>query len=177
MNNSLIPYHEIVPEILRGVLPKVLLPVAEAGMLPGEHHFYVSFATTAEGVQIPGYLKAQYPDVMTIVLQHQFTGLYVNEEGFGVTLSFGGTPAKLFIPFAAVTLFRDPAVNFVLPFEAPGARAKAAPEKSDAVEETEAGADTSAESETADGETTEESDEAAAEEPDNVVTVDFRRKK
>jgi hypothetical protein len=86
--------------------------------MPGEHHFYLSYRTDHPGVAIPGHLKAKYPEEITIVLQHQFEGLFVDRvaERFGVTLHFGGVPAKLVIPFGALTMFHDPHVRFGLRF-------------------------------------------------------------
>ena len=85
--------------------------------LPGEHHFYITFQTHAPGVAIPDYLKEQYADEMTIVLQHQFFGLRVDNDGFSVMLSFNNVREKLVIPFAAITTFADPSVNFALQFQ------------------------------------------------------------
>jgi hypothetical protein len=85
--------------------------------LPGDHHFYISFDTQAEGVRMSERLRAQYPQQMTIILQHQFWDLIVNEQGFEVGLSFGGIPEKLGIPFEAVSGFFDPSVQFGLQFE------------------------------------------------------------
>jgi hypothetical protein len=97
------------------VVKAALKRVAKDG-LPGNHHFYISFRTDAEGVEISPALRAQYPEEMTIVLQHQFWGLTVDDEGFSVGLSFNQVPQSLRIPFNALTLFHDPAVQFQLPF-------------------------------------------------------------
>lgn len=113
---SLIPYEAIVRESLRHVVRDVLARV-EAEGLPGEHHFYIGFRTDADGVAIPPHLKAQYPDEMTIVLQHQFQHLEVDERGFSVSLSFGGVLSHLRVPLTALTSFMDPAVGFALRFE------------------------------------------------------------
>ena len=88
--------------------------------LPGEHHFYVSFDTQAEGVRLSDRLKAQYPEQMTIILQHQFWDLEVDEDSFSVGLSFGGVPEKLHVPFEAIKGFFDPSVQFGLQFEEVG---------------------------------------------------------
>ena len=156
---SLIPYDEIVQDALRAVVGRVLREVEESGDLPGGHHFYITFKTRMPGVSIPKHLVEKFPDEMTIVIQHRFWDLKVEEDGFSVGLSFGGVPASLQVPFAAVTQFHDPAVEFALTFQA-----------------------------NADDESPEEHEEAendapAAEPPEgaddgsNVVNVDFTRKK
>ncbi|WP_031550718.1 SspB family protein [Parvularcula oceani] len=112
-------YAYLTQEALRGVVREVLSVTAALGAPPGEHHFYVEFATTAPNVQISDRLRAQYPERMTIVLQHQFDDLDVDEEGFAVTLHFKGVPDRLVVPYAAVTQFADPSANFALQFAAP----------------------------------------------------------
>ncbi|HKR91101.1 SspB family protein [Novosphingobium sp.] len=117
--DSLIPYDEIVQEALRAVVGRVLGQVeATNGTLPGNHHFYITFKTGAPGVSIPADLKARFPDEMTIVLQNKFWDLVVSDTGFTVSLSFNQVPAKLNIPFSAITAFVDPAVDFGLQFQA-----------------------------------------------------------
>ncbi len=117
--DSLIPYDEIVQEALRAVVGRVLGQVKDAnGVLPGSHHFYITFKTNAPGVDIPADLKARFPDEMTIVLQNKFWDLEVTDEGFSVGLSFNQVPAMLNIPFSAITAFVDPAVDFGLQFQA-----------------------------------------------------------
>lgn len=117
--DSMIPYDEIVQEALRAVVGRVLGQVeAGGGMLPGSHHFYITFKTGAPGVSIPADLRARFPDEMTIVLQNKFWDLGVGEQGFTVSLSFNQMPAKLDIPFSAITAFVDPAVDFGLQFQA-----------------------------------------------------------
>ena len=117
--DSLIPYDEIVQEALRAVVGRVLGQViAGGGSLPGNHHFYITFKTAAPGVSVPPELKARFPDEMTIVLQNKFWDLVVGEDYFGVGLSFNQIPAKLHIPFSAITAFVDPAVDFGLQFQA-----------------------------------------------------------
>ena len=116
--DSLIPYDEIVQEALRAVVGRVLGEVETAGGLPGEHHFYITFKTQGVGVDIPRHLSERFPDEMTIVIQNRFWDLKVKPDGFEVGLSFNQIPAKLIIPFAAVTGFVDPAVNFALQFQA-----------------------------------------------------------
>ena len=117
--DSLIPYDEIVQEALRAVVGRVLGQVETAnGVLPGAHHFYITFKTGAPGVSIPADLRVRFPDEMTIVLQNKFWDLTVREDGFSVSLSFNQLPAKLDIPFSAITAFVDPAVDFGLQFQA-----------------------------------------------------------
>jgi uncharacterized protein len=118
MAQDLLGYDKLVESALRGVAREALRRAARDG-LPGTHHFYVGFRTAAAGVAVPGYLLAKFPDEMTIVLQHQFWGLEVGEETFSVTLSFNGRPERLTIPFAALTSFADPAVDFGLKFDRP----------------------------------------------------------
>ena len=112
-----IRYDLLTQQALRGVVRNVLTEAAKKKGLPGDHHFYISFDTTAEGVRMSERLRMQYPEQMTIILQHQFWDLVVNERGFEVGLSFGGIPEKLGIPFEAITGFFDPSVQFGLQFE------------------------------------------------------------
>ncbi|WP_260926896.1 SspB family protein [Novosphingobium sp. 9] len=117
--DSLIPYDEIVQEALRAVVGRVLGQiVSSGGVLPGTHHFYITFKTGAPGVSVPPDLRARFPDEMTIVLQNKFWDLAVTDEGFTVSLSFNQIPAKLVVPFSAITAFVDPAVDFGLQFQA-----------------------------------------------------------
>jgi hypothetical protein len=110
-------YDLMTQQALRGVVRNVLLEVVKKKVLPGEHHFYISFDTHADGVKISERLRLQYPEQMTIILQHQFWDLAVSERGFEVGLSFGGIPEKLGIPFEAINGFFDPSVQFGLQFE------------------------------------------------------------
>jgi hypothetical protein len=159
--DSLIPYDEIVQEALRAVVGRVLGEVqAAGGVLPGEHHFYITFKTTAPGVSIPGHLRERFPDEMTIVIQNKFWDLTVSDQGFSVGLSFNQMPSKLDIPFAAITAFVDPAVDFGLQFQA--TVEDIAPEPHDDAEND--GPEPAAPS-------------AVADDGSNVVTVDFGRKK
>ncbi len=121
---SLLPYDEWTEEALRHVVARALGHVAREG-LPGGHHFYISFRTDAPGVDLPPRLHAQYPQEMTIVVQHQFWDLKVDEAAgtFSIGLSFGGAPAMLRIPFAAVTAFVDPEIRFGLQFRVAAAEA------------------------------------------------------
>lgn len=116
MAEDLIRYDVLVQDALRGVVRKVLTEVVQAG-LPGEHHFFIAFETSAPGVRISSRLKQKYPDEMTIVLQHQFWGLTVTEHAFEVGLSFGSVPEKLYVPFRAIKGFFDPSVQFGLQFD------------------------------------------------------------
>ena len=95
---SLIPYDEIVQDALRAVVGRVLGEVEQRGGLPGEHHFYITFKTRAPGVSIPKHLLERFPDEMTIVIQHRFWDLKVEDDAFSVGLSFGGVPATLYVP-------------------------------------------------------------------------------
>jgi hypothetical protein len=110
-------YDLLTQQALRGVVRTVLADAAKKKGLPGDHHFYISFDTNAEGVRMSERLRVQYPEQMTIILQHQFWDLAVTERAFEVGLSFGGVPEKLGIPFEAVTGFFDPSVQFGLQFE------------------------------------------------------------
>ena len=116
MADDHIRYDLLVRDALRGVVRHVLTDVAKNG-LPGEHHFFISFHTGAPGVRISSRLRAQHPEEMTIVLQHQFWDLAITEVGVEVGLSFGGVPEKLFVPFEAMKGFFDPSVQFGLEFE------------------------------------------------------------
>jgi hypothetical protein len=109
-------YDQMVEDALRGVVRRALTEAAVSG-LPGDHHFYITFRTDTPLVRIPQHLKAQYPREMTIVLQHQFWGLEVNDDSFTVTLSFGGKHEALFIPFETIVSFADPSVKFALQFD------------------------------------------------------------
>ena len=115
--DSLIPYDEIVQEALRAVVGRVLGEVERNGGLPGDHHFYITFKTRAAGVNIPKHLVERFPDEMTIVIQNRFWDLKVDDDSFEVGLSFNQSPAKLAIPFSAITAFVDPAVRFKLEFQ------------------------------------------------------------
>jgi uncharacterized protein len=112
-----IRYDVLARDALRGVLRRVLIDAAEHG-LPGEHHFFITFLSTAEGVRLSPRLLAQYPEEMTIILQHQFWDLTVLEDRFEVGLSFGGIPERLVVPFNSIKSFFDPSVQFGLTFEA-----------------------------------------------------------
>jgi hypothetical protein len=153
--DSLIPYDEIVQEALRAVVGRVLGEVERNGGLPGEHHFYITFKTQAPGVDIPQHLTQRFPDEMTIVIQNRFWELKVAPDSFEVGLSFNQVPAKLHVPFAAVTGFVDPAVNFALQFQAQADESE--PEAA--------------------GEVGNDAPVVTKEDGSNVVSVDFTRKK
>ena len=155
---SLLPYDAWMQDAMRGVMLRAVAHVAEVG-LPGAHHFYITFRTDHPRTAIPARLRAQYPQEMTIVLQHQYSGLAVDEATGVITvgLSFGGVPAKLVIPAEAVTAFADPAVQFGLRF---GVEV-ATPDEPEATEEV-----------------MEEAAEAAPAEQPQVVSLDaFRRRR
>jgi len=116
MNNQLIRYDLLVQDAMRGVVRKVLGEVAALGELPGEHHFTITFRTDAPGVKISRRLAEQWPQEMTIILQHQYSGLLVDDLGFAVTLSFRSVPESLYIPYESITMFSDPSVEFGLKF-------------------------------------------------------------
>lgn len=126
---SLLPYDRWTEEALREVVVRALEHVAANG-LPGEHHFYITFRTDAPGVEIPGHLRARYPQEMTIVLQHRFWDLVVDRaaQRFSVGLSFGGVASALSIPLAALTAFADPQIRYGLRFQPAVEAAPAAPE-------------------------------------------------
>jgi uncharacterized protein len=111
-----IRYDVLARDALRGVLRRVLADAAEHG-LPGDHHFFITFISTAEGVKLSPRLLAQYPEEMTVILQHQFWDLVVTEDRFEVGLSFGGIPERVVVPFNAIKSFFDPSVQFSLQFE------------------------------------------------------------
>jgi hypothetical protein len=111
-----IRYDVLARDALRSVLRRVLSDAAEHG-LPGEHHFFITFLSTAEGVKLSPRLLAQYPEEMTVILQHQFWDLVVTEDRFEVGLSFGGIPERLVVPFNSIKSFFDPSVQFGLQFE------------------------------------------------------------
>ncbi|MEL6877164.1 MAG: ClpXP protease specificity-enhancing factor SspB [Pseudomonadota bacterium] len=162
--DSLIPYDEIVQEALRAVVGRVLGEIVAGGSeLPGAHHFYITFKTGAPGVSIPPHLHERFPDEMTIVLQNKFWDLEVGDEGFSVGLSFNQIPAKLSVPFAAITAFVDPAVDFGLQFQA--TVADMAPEEHE-----------DAENDSIEGKD-DPTDDGGPDDGSNVVTVDFGRKK
>ncbi|MEQ1687277.1 MAG: ClpXP protease specificity-enhancing factor SspB [Sphingopyxis sp.] len=157
---SLIPYDEIVQEALRAVVGRVLGEVARnGGALPGAHNFYITFKTQAPDVDIPAHLIARFPDEMTIVLENRFWDLSVDAVGFSVGLSFNQVGSMLRIPFAAITAFVDPSVDFGLQFQVGGV-AEELPLHDEA-----------------ENDAVVQPADAAADDGSNVVTVDFGRKK
>ena len=124
MARDFIGYQALQDAALRGVVRDALRRIEKQGLI-GSHHFYLTFRTKFAGVDIPDFLREQYPEEMTIILQHQFWGLKIGEERFEVTLTFKKLPATLVIPFAALTAFFDPGVNFGLQFRGPDAEGKA----------------------------------------------------
>ncbi|MEM8988513.1 MAG: ClpXP protease specificity-enhancing factor SspB [Pseudomonadota bacterium] len=118
MANDIIDYGLLTQNAMRGVAREALAIAAALKRTPGDHHFYIHFKTTAPGVEMSDNLRAEYPDVMPIVLQHQFWDLYVDDDKFSVTLSFNRTPEHLIVPFSAVVAFMDPSVKFGLRFDA-----------------------------------------------------------
>jgi len=121
-------YDRMVEDALRGVVGKALSHAARRG-LPGDHHFYITFRTDDQGVELPTHLRQRYPSEMTIVLQHQFWGLEVGSEAFSVTLTFANVPERLTVPYAAVVAFADPSVRFGLQFDVAEWRAAGKPDE------------------------------------------------
>ena len=114
--NKTIDYGTLMHKAMRTLIFDVLKDVEKSG-LPGEHHFFITFDTTVEGVEISEWLRKRYPEEMTIVIQHWFDGLNVKEDGFDITLNFGDQPESLVVPFIAILTFVDPSVEFGLRFE------------------------------------------------------------
>jgi hypothetical protein len=112
-------YEKLAQDALRGVIRTALERAATPQGIPGAHHFYITFKTRAPGVSVPPDVVAKYPDEMTVVLQHQYWDLAVEQDLFSVMLKFGGMPKVLTVPYSAVTRFYDPSVQFLLQFEAP----------------------------------------------------------
>ena len=150
---DLMGYDTLQQDALRGVIRAALERAASPRGLPGDHHFYISFRTDAAEVSAPEDLVERYPEEMTIVLQNQYWDLAPGENGFSVTLQFGGQPKTLSIPYVAVTRFYDPSVQFVLQFDAPAGLTPPEPEP-----------------------TAEDDDAPAGDEP-KVVSLDQFRKK
>jgi hypothetical protein len=131
MTVTTLVYERMVEDALRGVLRQALRLTAKQG-LPGSHHFYITFDTTHRDVRIPESLRALHPNEMTIVLQHQFWDLKVEEDHFEITLSFSGVSHRLHVPFAAVTAFADPHAKFGLQFHVEFEERSAADEEAEA---------------------------------------------
>ena len=146
-----------------------LAEIAEHG-LPGKHHFYITFDTNYDGVELPDYLRARYPEEMTIVLQHQFWGLDVGQEKFSVTVSFSGVSERIVVPYAAVRSFADPSVSFGLRFDAVELPV-------DEAESSETGDEQHSERESDTDDTVEDHQGEEADQDEKVITLDqFRRK-
>ena len=157
-----IGYEALTQAAMRGVVREAMRQAAKGSAPPGDHHFYVTFRTKAPGVKIPDHLIEQFPDEMTIVIQHQYWDLEVHDGHFEIVLKFNRVPQHLSIPYVAMTRFVDPAVNFGVSFEKAAAGEDAnvvdpAPEQSETVSEN--------------------GEEASEESGDTVVSLDaFRRK-
>ena len=108
-------YELLVEDALRSVVRSSLRIVENIG-LPGETHFYISFTTTYDGVELDESLRVEHPEQMTIVIQHQYANLKVSDDHFSITLFFGGKPSPMIIPFQAITSFNDPSIGFGLQF-------------------------------------------------------------
>jgi hypothetical protein len=159
MSGEEFDYPALIHEALIGVVREVLTRVAEDG-LPGDHHFYLTFRTDHPEVMMPAGQRMRHPDTMTIILQHQFWNLSVEEEVFGVTLRFGGTKQALTIPFEALTSFIDPDAEFGLQLGA----------ASDDDEEVARGGE-------ADQESAPDESKSAPNKPGEVISIDEFRKK
>ncbi|MBU2958249.1 ClpXP protease specificity-enhancing factor SspB [Paracoccus sp. 1_MG-2023] len=116
MARSGIDYGGMMHRAMQGLIAEVLRKIAAEG-LPGEHHFFITFDTRDEGVEMADWLRARYPEEMTIVIQHWFDNLVVEDDHFTITLNFGNAPEPLIIPFDSLRTFVDPSVEFGLRFE------------------------------------------------------------
>lgn len=108
-------YDSLIQDALRDVVRRTLEIVLKHG-LPGNHHFYITFRTDRDDVVMPTHLREQHPDEVTVVLQHQFWDLVIQEDYFSITLSFAGKQERLTIPYNALVSFMDPSVKFGLQF-------------------------------------------------------------
>ncbi len=113
-----IDYGNLMHTAMRGLIKTVLTSVSDNG-LPGAHHFFITFDTRQDGVELADWLRERYPEEMTIVMQHWFENLEVGDDGFAITLNFGDAPEPLYIPYASIKTFVDPSVEFGLRFESP----------------------------------------------------------
>jgi hypothetical protein len=170
MSTRPLPYQEWIDQALRDVVRRALRHACEFG-LPLQHHFYITFRTQAEGVEVSPRLKAQHPEEMTIVLQHQFWDLDVDEEAFSVTLKFGGKRDRLRVPFQAITAFADPAIQFGLQFK----HTPAAGEAETPGDGKDKGKD--GEKEAADAPAQAQKEAESAHKPGSVIPLDTFRKK
>jgi len=158
MSEDLLRYDLMIEAALRDVVRETIESVARDG-LPGDHHFYITFLTKFPGVAVPDYLRKQYPDEMTIVLQYQFFGLKLEDDAIYVTLSFNNVKENLVVPIDAITTFADPSVNFALQFQNSGD-----------------GGDDGESEDNPDGEET-ESDKEKEEKRGEIISLDKFRKK
>ena len=172
MAKDYIGYQALTDAALRGVVREALRRIEKQGLI-GSHHFYLTFKTHFPGVDIPQFLREEYPDEMTIILQHQFWGLKIEDDRFEVTLTFRKLPATLSIPFAALTGFADPGVQFGLQFKEVPGEAGAMPAAPAAIAPAEKAEKPAPESEKAD----EKENEKPAPAPGEVVSLDAFRKK
>jgi len=167
MSEDLLRYDLMIEAALRDVVRETLSTVAENG-LPGEHHFYITFATGFPGVKIPDYLHEQYPEEMTIVLQYQFFGLKLDNDILYVTLSFNNIKEQLHVPIDSITTFADPSVNFALQFQS---------DQSEAGEGDEDKAGSPAAGNDDQGAATKKAEKAKDEKRGEVISLDMFRKK
>ncbi|WCR09371.1 hypothetical protein JHW45_09535 [Paracoccus stylophorae] len=116
MARSEIDYGGMMHRAMQGLIADVLESVAREG-LPGDHHFFITFDTRDDGVEMADWLRERYPEEMTIVIQNWFDDLRIDEDGFNITLNFGNSPEPMRIPFDALRTFVDPSVEFGLRFE------------------------------------------------------------
>lgn len=166
MGQKLFNYEPLIEKALRGVIADSLSHAAKNGLV-GDQHFYISFLTRFDGVEMPLYLKEEYPEEITIVLQHQFFGLKIFPDRFEVLLTFRTAPEKIVVPFAAITDFMDPSQRFELRFATESAE--------ESTEETKEPTESSKPKKT-----TKKASKAKDSEPkasDNIVTLDAFRKK
>ena len=173
MSEDLLGYNEMVETAMRSVVRQALERAAKGG-LPGNHHFYITFRTEHPDVLIPDRLRQQYPEEMTIVLQHQFWGLVADDEGFDVELSFNKIHEHLRIPYDSLITFADPSVNFGLQFHVEMEEAPSRASPPAASDEKGPGAEIAGEDA---GDAEPGAEEAKDGEGDNVVTLDAFRKK
>jgi len=122
MRNDVLRYDQMIDKALRNVVRQALGAVASTG-LPGEHHFYITFCTTHPGVKLPIWLGEKYAEVMTIVVQHEFSDLLVETEQFAISLVFNGRKERIVIPYTALVSFSDPSAKFGLQFQSGGTEA------------------------------------------------------
>ncbi len=177
MADDLLRYDKIVETQLRGVVRAALNQILEHG-LPGTHSIYITFRTGEPGVELPDLLRKEYPEEMTIVLEHQFWNLAVGEDGFEVELSFNKERERVAVPFAAMTVYRDPGAKFGLSFERPGAEGPGAEGPGAEGEDAPAKlADRRAATDAAQGDADQADADDVGEEAGQVVNLDAFRKK